>query len=341
MSRLQFFEKKLQFLTLEQVAEITKAQPVNNPDLQSKIFDIATLEKADSSQISFFNSGQYSDKFQNSKAGFCLVDEKNAAKTPPHITALVHKNPYFAYSLIVNTFYKAKDFEFENNNIHSSAKIGEGSKIAPNAYIGKNVVIGKNCFVGPNASIMDNCILGDNCVVNANVVISFAIIGNGCIFLNGAKIGQDGFGFAHNAGVNHKILQLGIVEIGNDVEIGANSCVDRGAIENTIIHDGVKIDNLVQVAHNVVIGKGTVMAGCSAVAGSTVVGNYVQIGGNSSVNGHIKVGDGARIAGMSGVMRDVEPMQILAGIPAQPIRDWHRTNSKLQNLITKPAKQEQ
>ena len=134
--------------------------------------------------------------------------------------------------------------------------------------------------------------------------------------------------------VNHKIIQLGIVEIGNNVEIGANSCVDRGALENTVIGDGTKIDNLVQIGHNVKIGKGTVIAGCSAIAGSAIIGNYVQIGGKSSIAGHLTINDGAKVAGMSGVARDVGAMQVVAGIPAVPIRNWHKINAKLSKLIT-------
>lgn len=339
MSRNRFFDKKSEFLTIKQIIDITGAMPAKSVDENSKIYDVATLEKADSAQISFFSSGQYFDQFQISKAGFCFADEKSAAKAPQSMTVLIHKNSYFAYSQVVAAFYQAKTTEFDGKNlIHPSAEIGEGSKIAPNAYIGKNVKIGKNCFVGPSASILDGCVLGDNCIVNAGVVISFAIIGNNCAFLSGAKIGQDGFGFAHNAGVNYKIIQLGIVEIGNDVEIGANSCLDRGAIENTVISDDVKIDNLVQIAHNVAIGKGTVMAGCTAIAGSAKIGNFVQIGGGCNIGGHISIGDGARIAGMSGVMRNVAPMQVMAGIPVQPIRDWHKINAKLAALTKKDSK---
>lgn len=330
MSRLRFFDKKFEFLTLGQVLDITGSRLINQADLNQKIFDVATLDKADSAQISFVNSGQYLEKFLTTKAGFCLLEEKYAIKAPQGLTPLIHKNPYFAYSKIAAAFYEAKMPKFiQNSLIHDTAEIGEGTVIAPNAYIGANVKIGRNCYVGPSSSIMDGCIIGDNCSINAGAVISFAIIGNHTSIFNGAKIGQDGFGFAHDSGVNHKIIQIGIVEIGNGVEIGANSCVDRGAIENTIIGDGTKIDNLVQIGHNVVIGKGTVMAGCSAIAGSTRIGNFVQIGGSSNIGGHITVNDGAKIAGMSGVMRDVEPMQTVAGAPALPIRQWHKINSML------------
>jgi UDP-3-O-[3-hydroxymyristoyl] glucosamine N-acyltransferase len=334
MTRTQFFDKKFEFLTIAQVLEITGATTGSEVDQNQKIQDIATLDKADKDQISFLNSGQYFPKFQSSKAGFCLVEEKYSIKAPQGMLSLVHKNPYFAYAKLAESFYKTKDVDFPKSGlIHDTASIGEGTKIAPNAYIGKNVRIGKNSFIAPNAVIMDNCVLGDNSIVNVGAVISFAIVGNNCTFFNGAKIGQDGFGFAHDQGVNHKIIQLGIVEIGNDVEIGANSCVDRGAVENTVIGDGTKIDNLVQIGHNVKIGKGTVIAGCTAVAGSTTIGNFVQIGGNASIGGHISIGDGAKIAGMSGLMRDVESMQAVAGIPALPIRDWHKINSRLIKLI--------
>lgn len=334
MSRTRFFDKKFEFLTLAQILEITGAKLAGDADLDQKISDIATLDAATKTDISFLNSGQYCDKFQVSKAGFCLIEEKYLNRAPEGLVSMIHNNPYFAYSQIAASFYKEKTPNFSSGKlVHPTAQIGENTVIAPNAYIGENVVIGKNSYVGPSASVMDNCVIGDNCIINAGAVISFAIIGDNCNFFSGAKIGQDGFGFAHDKGVNHKIIQLGIVEISNSVEIGANSCIDRGAIENTIIGEGTKIDNLNQIAHNVIIGKSTVIAGCVAVAGSARIGNFVQIGGNSSIAGHISIGDGARIAGMTGVARDVAPMQAVAGIPAVPIRQWHKANSKIAKML--------
>jgi len=340
--RKNFFDKKIEFLTVEQVVEITQSSLNKEVDLKAKIYDVATLENATSEQISFLSAAQYLEKFQQSSAGFFLIDEKSAQKSVnKNAVFFICKNPYFAYSKIATAFYKENFVDFvDGKSIHPTAIIGSGSKIAPLAYVGKNVKIGKNSFIAPTACVMDNCIIGDDVIINAGAVVSYAIIGNNSIIHNGAKIGQDGFGFAHDGGINHKIIQLGIVEIGNNVEIGANTCIDRGAIENTVIGDGTKIDNLVQIAHNVVIGKGTVMAGNTAVAGSTKIGNFVQIGGGSRINGHITIGDGVKIAGMSGVMRDVENMSMIGGAPAMPLRDWHRLNAKLMAMSKVTKKEE-
>ena len=336
MKNLRFFDKKFDSLTIERILDITNAKPHKECDLNSKIFDIKTLESATQNDISFLNSGQYVEKFSNSNAGFCFIDEKNIPKIPVTMIGLISKNPYFSYAQIVNEFYQQKKPDFLSKNlIHSSVKIGKNVEIAPNVFIGKNVEIGDNSIIGPNCSILDGVVIGANCIINSNVVITCAIIGNNCEIFNGAKIGQDGFGFVHNLGKNHKIIQIGIVEIGNNVEIGANSCVDRGALENTIIQDEVKIDNLCQIAHNVEIGYGTVIAGSTAIAGSCKIGKYVQIGGNCSIGGHLKIGDGVKIAGMSGVMRDIAPMAIMAGIPVLPIKKWHRINALLNKMVSK------
>lgn len=332
----RFYKKKYEYLTLDNVLKLTNSIPHKTIDINHKIYDIKNLENANSNDISFYNSVNYLDKFLATKAGFCLINEKNFNKIPNNLIGLICHDPYLAFAKIVNEFYEVNKFDYSSKNlIHETSKIGDNCQIANNVYIGKNVVIGSNCIIGPNSSIMDNVIIGNNCVINANVVISFAEIGNNCVFFNGVKIGQDGFGFVHDNGLNYKILQIGIVRIGNDVEIGANSCVDRGALEDTIINDHVKIDNLCQIAHNVEIDYGSVIAGSVSLAGSCKIGKFVQIGGGSNIAGHLKVGDGAKIAGMSGVIRDVEQRAIMAGIPVVPIKKWHRINLLLQKLIDK------
>lgn len=335
--RQRFFNKKVESLTIDQIIEITSAKKFSDFDSTKKISDVATLGSANKDQLSFLHSASYFEKMLNSQAGVCFLEESYAKKAEgrSEILFLVHENPYFAYAQIASYFYEEKREDFSGNLVHETAQIGEGTIIAPNAFIGENVVIGKNCYVAPSASIMSGCIIGDNTIVNSGATISFAEIGADCIVYSGARIGQDGFGFAHDKGTNHKVIQLGMVKIGNKVEIGANSCVDRGTLENTIINDDVKIDNMVQVGHNVEIGNGTVIAGKTAIAGSVKIGRFVQIGGGGSIAGHLSIADGSRIAGMSGVTRSTSPRESVAGIPAIPIRQWHRIQATLIKMTQK------
>lgn len=333
--RNRFFQKNFLHFTLDQVIALTGCSYHGTLDEKTIITDLNTIKNASKTELTFLSSEKYFDTIHNTNAGFCLVAEKYLAKIPQNTIALVHPNPYYAYSLLVSALYKIIPNNFDSQPIHHTAKIGCNTIIAPTAYVGKNVEIGENCFVGPNASILDGTIIGNNTIVNANATVGFAIIGNNCQIYSGAKIGQDGFGFAHHNGINHKIMQIGIVEIGDNVEIGANTCIDRGAIENTIIGNNVKIDNLCQIAHNVIINQGTVMAGCAAIAGSTTVGKFVQIGGGANIAGHLTIADFAKIAGMTGVMRDVETGAVVAGIPSLPIKKWHRINTLLQKMIDK------
>ena len=345
MINKNFFSKNKEFFTLAQVLEITGSTlPENaNYDLNKKIYDVATIEKATQNDISFFHSAAYLEKFLKSEAGFCFMEEKSVEKAPSTMIAIVNANPYFAYGKFLSEFY----FDQKPSNdeekispqamISKSAIMGEGLIIKAGAVIGNNVKIGNNCFIGAGSVIGDNCEIGNNGTIEALVAISHCIIGDNVIIHNGVKIGQDGFGFAYNNGKLQKILQLGIVEIHNDVEIGANSCIDRGAIGITVIFNQVKIDNLVQIGHNVIIGEGTVIAGCAGVAGSTIIGKFVQVGGRANIAGHLEIGDGAKIAGASGVAKSVAPMQSVAGYPAIPIKNWHRINIKLLQMIKKPS----
>ena len=338
----KFFKKKFEFLTLKEVLKITdsKLESESKIDLEQKITGINTIQSASISEISFLSSGSYLKELTTSKAGFCFMKEDILAKKPDNILALINKNPYFAYAQLLNYFYEENKTVITEEIaptavVSKNAKIGKNVIIMAGAYIGDKVEIGDNSFIGVNSVINDGVVIGNNAKISNLVNISHSKIGNNAIIHSGVKIGQDGFGFVHDKGINHKILQIGMVIIGDDVEIGANSCIDRGAIEDTVISDQVKLDNFVQIAHNVQIGQGTVMAGASCVAGSAKVGRFCQIGGNASVNGHIEIGDGAKIAGASGVVKSVDAMQSVGGYPALPIRDWHRITLKLLGLIKK------
>ena len=333
-----FFDKKHKFLKLKDVARIADCSIEDKDiDLDIEVCDIATLKDAKKTDLSFLTSRKYFNSFLSSKAGFCIVSKDMYEKCKgAGVILLISDNPHYSYSLILKEFYQEKedDYDFEGM-VHQDAKIGSNVRIANSAFIGKGVEIGDNCVIGPGVAIRDNCIIGKNCRINANSVISFAAIGDNSIIHSGVKIGQDGFGFAHNKGVNHKVIQIGIVEIGSDVEIGANSCIDRGAVNNTKIGNGTKIDNMVQIAHNVEIGRGCFIAGCAAIAGSTKVGNYVQIGGNAGIAGHINIGDQAQISGMSGVTKSIDPGVVVGGYPARALREFLRIDVMLSKMLVK------
>lgn len=331
----KFFLKIKESITIEEIINLTGSSVKKEVDHNLLCTSIGAIDKAQETEITFLSSSKYISKLKDSNAGFCLIEEKNLDKLNNKTIGIINQDPYLAYAKISKEFYRAIDPEFSEQYIHPKVKMGRNCKISSRAYIGKNVTIGDNTIIEPYSIILDGCSIGSNCRIYSNVTIAFAEIGNNCIIHPGVRIGQDGFGFTNDNGVNYKIIQLGTVKIGNDVEIGANTCIDRGAINDTEIHDLVKIDNLCQIAHNVEIGKGTVIAGCSAIAGSTKIGNYTQIGGGCCINGHIEIGNFVKIAGMSGVMRDVENNEIIAGIPTLPIKKWHKVNAHLHGLIDK------
>ena len=336
-----FFKKLKQSISLEELVKLTSAKIIKKNHL-NKIAIIKTLDQAKEGDLSFLHSSKYLEHFKNTKASFCFIEKSFADHSPDNLNLLIVEDPYYAYTQTINYFFNDQEKILDNNeskisklaNIHPSAIIGENSIVKSGAYIGKNVIIGKNSFIGENSVIKYSCKIGDNALIKSCVTVSYAIIGDNFIANDGAKVGQDGFGFCHHKGENHKIQQLGIVEIGNDVEIGANTTIDRGSLGNTTIGHQTKIDNLVQIAHNVKIGRGCFIAGLAGVAGSSKIGNFVQIGGAVRVNGHIEIGDGAKISGSSTVIKNVLPMQTVAGYPAMEIRKWHKMNVRLGKLLT-------
>lgn len=336
--RSLFFDKRVDYLMLQEVLQITQAKLCQqNVDLQKKIYDISTLSACKEGELSFFTSTKYYGEFLQCKPSFCIINKSSEERCQDSDSILlVSENAHYSYSLLLDYLYKERgvDYNFQGH-IHPDAKLGQNVKVANNAFIGKNVIIGDNCTIGPGAVIQDNCIIGNDCVINANAVVSFAVIGDRAIIHSGVKIGQDGFGFVNNQGINYKVQQIGVVVIGNDVEIGSNSCIDRGAILNTKIGNGTKIDNLVQIAHNVEIGNGCFIAGCAAIAGSTIIGNHVQIGGTASIVGHIKIGDLAQVSGGSGVTKSIDKGVVVGGYPARPIREWLRMDVAVANMIKK------
>jgi UDP-3-O-[3-hydroxymyristoyl] glucosamine N-acyltransferase len=291
---------------------------VDNKFSNLEITDLAPLSTANAGQLTFFDNPKYLEQFKKTKAEACIVNRKYAVEAPAGIALLVTDEPYRAYAKVAQKFF---------------APVIDEPRIHPTASIDPTAKIGKDCIIGAYTVIGKEVEIGDNTRIYSNVSIQTATIGKDCIIHSGVRIGQDGFGFAMGKGEHYKVPQLGGVIIGNNVEIGANTCVDRGSGPDTIIGDGTKIDNLVQIGHNVEIGRNCVIVAQVGIAGSTKLGDYVVVGGQTGIAGHIKVGTGAKIAGLAGVMRNVEPGKTVGGFPAVDIRDWHKSTLLIQKLI--------
>jgi UDP-3-O-[3-hydroxymyristoyl] glucosamine N-acyltransferase len=307
------------------------------------IEDVAPLDRAGAHEISFLDNPKYTDAFRASHAAACIVKERYRVDAPVGMRLLVSEDPYRTYALIAQYFYPyvALDSSISSHaHIDASAHIAENVAIAAGAFIGKGVEIGEGCVIGANAVLHDGVNVGAHSRIGALCSISHSIIGNHVILHRGVHIGQDGFGFSLGRDGHVKVPQLGRVVIGNEVEIGAGTCIDRGTGPDTVIGDGTKIDNLVQIGHNVHIGRNVIIVAQTGISGSTRINDGAILGGQSGVAGHLRIGAGARIAAQSGVMTDVPAGASYGGAPAIPIKDWHRQSVMLARMV-KPKSTEE
>ena len=308
-------------------------------DDRSKIFkSIATLTDATKSDISFFDNRSYFLQYTKSKAGACIVRPEDVDFAPKNMALLVTSSPYSAYALIIDAFYpnqRIKNGIHPSSVVHPRAKIGKDCYIAPCVIISERAKIGRSCFIESGAYVGSSVIIGNNCYIGANSTITYCVVGDHSIIHSGVRIGQDGFGFAVHKRKNIKVKQLGIVRISKHVEIGSNTAIDKGAISDTMIGERTKIDNLVQIAHNVHIGRDCFIAAQVGIAGSAKIGNCVVIGGQSGIAGHLSIGDGVQIAGKSGVTKNIKPNQVIAGFPAVSIQDWRKGISFVSKSVKK------
>jgi len=319
--------------SLSKIAETTGAELVDKTKADELIFNISTMEKAQSDDICFFYDKKAKETAQNIKAKACITTSSLADLVPQGVVILLHENPKIAFLKLNQALYS--EFTPEPGispkaSIHPSAQIGRNCFIADFVTIEENVVIGDNCRIEAGAYIGRSCKIGHRCRIGSNAYVAYCIMGNDCYIYTGARIGADGFGFDLIEGKHQRIPQIGRVVIGNDVEIGANTCVDRGALDDTVIGDGCRFDNLVQIAHNDKLGHGCVVVAQVGIAGSCTFGDYVVCGGQTGFADHLKIGTGAQIAAQSGVMRDVEPGAVLLGTPAVPFKDFMRQVAFLQ-----------
>lgn len=309
----------------------------------TEISDIRPLNEAGPRDAAFLDNPRYLAQLAETKAAACFVQPKFADRVPLGTIALQTVQPYRAYAKALAMFYPEAgtpragwdaggDGAGNGAHIHPTAILEPHVVVEPGAVIGEEVRIGEGTRVAAGAVVGYRCAIGRNCYIGPRAVVTHALLGNNVIIHAGVAIGQDGFGFAMGREGHLKVRQIGRVIIQDSVEIGANTTIDRGALRDTIIGEGTKIDNLVQIGHNVVIGRHCVIVGMVGISGSAVLEDFVVMGGQSGAGGHITIGAGAQIAGRSGVVENVPRGARWGGAPAKPLRVWAREIALLKRL---------
>lgn len=317
--------------SIEEINAILKGKLIGNT--AQKITGLDQLKNAASDQITFIRSVKYARLWDASKASIAIVNDTLSIEPGPDRAFIMVKNADVAMSKLLQLF-SPEDPVFDIDIhptavVHESAVVGAGSKIGAGCYVGKDVVLGDGVTLYPNVTVFDETTIGDRTVMWSGTIIrERSKIGSDCIFHNNVSIGADGFGYLPSEDGRGlvKIPHIGNVVIGNWVEIGANSCVDRAKFSSTILGDGCKIDNLVQIGHNCVLGRFCIMAGSSGLAGSVTLGDGVVIGGSASIKDHTTIHSGATVAAGSGVMNDVPAGKTVLGYPAcdskEKLKQW-------------------
>jgi UDP-3-O-[3-hydroxymyristoyl] glucosamine N-acyltransferase len=338
MADPRFFERAGPF-SLAQLAALTGATLRRADAGDERLFaDVAPLETARTADVTFLDNRKYLAAFTRSRAGAAFVEERVADRAPPGMALLISAAPYKAFALAAQAFYPPAPVAARRAG---SALIDPAASVAPDCDIGPFVVIeaavriGARCRIGANTVIGAGAEIGADCLIGANVTLSHCLIGERVVLHPGVRVGQPGFGFAPDPQGHVKVPQLGRVVIGDDVEIGANTTIDRGSGHDTVIGRGTMIDNLVQIGHNVVLGRGCVLAGQVGISGSTRLGDFVMAGGQAGLAGHLTIGSGARISAKAGLMRDVAPGETVGGSPAVPFTQFMRQVAILQRLAKK------
>jgi UDP-3-O-[3-hydroxymyristoyl] glucosamine N-acyltransferase len=297
---------------------------------------VGTLMDGGSSQVSFLANRSYAKELPNTRAGAVILKAGDAEQCPT--SCLVADDPYLAFARVAALFDPRPAGEpgvHRSAVVSDTAELGKQVSIGPNAVVGTHCIIGDGCVIGPGTVLESECTLGESCRLYANVSLGFGVsLGKRVIVHPGAVIGADGFGIAFAGDHWEKVPQLGSVQIGDDCEIGSNTCIDRGAVEDTVLEEDVRLDNFVQIAHNVRVGAHTAFAGRSGVAGSSKIGRYCLIAGGAGVAGHIEIADRTTVAATSTVFRSItEPgMTWSTQMSAQPIREWQKNYARLQKL---------
>lgn len=342
MTQPAFFKRPLPS-TLAEIAASTGAQLVDASRGGIRIIGLASLDQAGPMHLAFFDNHKYAGQLAATKAGACLVSPRFEADVPAHVAVLRSKAPFRAFVSIARDFHgdalRPRSW-FDNTAvaasavIHASAYLEDEVVIDPLAVIGPDVQIGRGSVIGSGAVIGPGVRIGRDCNVGAGTTIQATLIGNNVLIHPGCHIGQDGYGFIFFGSEGHvKVPQTGRVLIQNDVEIGAGTTIDRGSLRDTVIGEGTKIDNQVQIGHNVTIGRRCLLAAQIGLAGSLTIGDNVALGAKVGINNHLHIGDGAQVTAMSGVKDDIPANGRWGGYFAKPTRQWFRELLAVERLV--------
>jgi UDP-3-O-[3-hydroxymyristoyl] glucosamine N-acyltransferase len=346
MEQPRFFGKPPS-MTLAEIAALAKAVLVDPSKADLRIKDLASLDEAGPAHLGFFDNLKYADQLASCKAGACLVSPRFEASIPAHIAALRAPQPFRAFVQVARVFHSdalrpGSWFGVEgvapSAIVDPSARLEDGVIVDPLAVIGPEVEIGGGTVIGAGAVIGSGVRIGRDCNVGARTAIQCALIGNNVLIHPGCSIGQDGYGFVFFGSEGHlKVPQTGRVLIQNDVEIGAGTTIDRGSLRDTVIGEGSKIDNQVQIGHNVTIGRHCLLAAQIGLAGSLTIGDNVALGAKVGINNHLRIGDGAQVTAMSAVKDDIPPNGRWGGHFAKPTKQWFREIVAVERLVRNGA----
>jgi UDP-3-O-[3-hydroxymyristoyl] glucosamine N-acyltransferase len=327
-------------LTFGEISALTGATLTSKPPHSRRIINIAPLDRAAPCDLTFFDNRRFASAAATTHAGACLTTEKLAKELPAPVAILTIRDPYRAFVIAARALFPqalrpsslSEPGDFANAHVDSSARMEDYVTVEPGAVVGPRVEIGSGSVIGANAVIGAEVRIGRDCSIGAGTTLTNALVGDRVIIHPGCTIGQDGFGFVMGGNGHIKVPQIGRVIIQDDVEIGAGSTVDRGAIRDTVIGEGTKIDNLVQVGHNVSIGRHCIVVAQTGISGSSTLEDFVVLGARVGLNNNVTIGEGAQIAAISVVHGDVPPGARWGGTPAKPVKQWFREMMILERL---------